>query len=337
MQSFGKRRLRHFLRLLSLSCLGLPSMPLQAALSIGQVLEVQDGGYYTSTLTVTGLSMPSFTYAVPAWPMSVSHEWVYNPAGQNLFYALYPNAMYLGGGTSWVGIQFASWSTRAHTTSNAGFGAPIPYTGVNTFALAPDGAHIMQNGAAGLPYGGCYSNVAWVTCTGWASTYSMGFVNHWYGVHDSTPGGGSQTFWSEEFMFNGSKPSARPGVNLTRTITLKTLHLRTEDTVDFGVIPQVGSATVTAWATHPMYPTLDNVVTNTFPVGVAKFQMTEVATAACGGPEVALNGGAGAVLTDGTWYDLANLNALLGIRWVSPGTCNAGAVTTTKQFTVQYN
>ncbi|TWO84578.1 hypothetical protein AYI75_10615 [Shewanella algae] len=92
---------------------------------------------------------------------------------------------------------------------------------------------------------------------------------------------------------------------------------------------------------HPLYATLDGVAWNNystpFPTGVAKFQMTNIASATCGGPEVAFNEGSGSVLTDGTWYDLANLNAQVGIRWVSPGTCNAGAESTTKQFTVQYN
>ncbi len=337
MHILGKRRITHFLGLLGLGCLGLASTSTQAALSMGQTLAVIDGGYYTSTLTVTGLNMPSFVYAVPSWPTSVGHEWVYNPANQNLYYVLHPNARYATGGTQWVGIQFASWSTRVHTSSNASFAAPVPFTGVTTYILAPDWTHIMQNGAAGLPYGPCLSNAYWTQCGSTNYTDTLGFVNHWFGVHNSIPPGGNQTYWSEEFTFNGMRPSTRPGINLTRIDVLKTLHLRTEDTVNFGVIAQTGSATATAWATHPMYPTLDNVVTNAFPAGVAKFQMTEVATAACGGPEVALNGGAGAVLTDGTWYDLANLNALLGIRWVSPGTCNAGNVTTTKQFTVQYN
>jgi hypothetical protein len=124
-------------------------------------------------------------------------------------------------------------------------------------------------------------------------------------------------------------------ITLLRVDRLKTLHLRIENSVDFGVIPQLGAAT--AWRTHSLYPTVGGVVTNAFPAGLAKFQMTEIASAGCGGPEVAVNGGAGTVLTDGTWYDLSELNTPLGLRWISPGTCGAGKVTTTKQFTVQYN
>lgn len=334
MQTLGKRGLKHFINLLGLSGLGMFSMNLQAALSIGQVLDVTDGGYYISTLTVTGMTFPNpndFFFS----PV-VTQEWLYNSANQNLYFILHPGTY--GQQNNFLnGFQFASWSTRAHIL-NRTFTPPSP-SSATTYVIAPNGAHFMQNGMPGLPSNGCSSNNTWLACISAKKIITPGFVNHWYGIHDNIPLTGVHTYTTEGFSINGvfSFGGVSANISLKRIIAFKTLHLRTENTVNFGVIPQTGTATATDWVTHTIKPTSDNFNINNFPVGIAKFQMAEISTAACGKPEIALDRGFGAVLTDAIWYDLSNLNTSLGIRWISPGNCNVGTVTATKQFTVQYN